>query len=42
MIPGKVFGSKDYFSGMAIIIDTYMNSLDSHNVSSFENSNKFY
>ncbi|KAJ6638194.1 Vesicular integral-membrane protein VIP36 [Pseudolycoriella hygida] len=31
MIPGPVFGSKDYFSGLAIILDTYSNHNGPHN-----------
>lgn len=34
MIDGPVFGSKDYFSGLAIILDTYSNHNGPHNVSS--------
>lgn len=30
---GPVFGSRDYFSGMAIILDTYSNHNGPHNVS---------
>lgn len=30
MMPGPVFGSKDYFSGLAVIIDTYNNHDPSH------------
>lgn len=33
MVPGPVFGSKDYFSGLAIILDTYSNHNGPHNVS---------
>lgn len=33
MIQGPVFGSKDYFSGLAIILDTYSNHNGPHNVS---------
>jgi hypothetical protein len=32
MIPGKVFGSKDYFNGMGIFIDTYLNNFNSKDV----------
>lgn len=32
MIPGPVFGSKDLFSGLAIILDTYSNHNGVHNV----------
>lgn len=32
MVPGPVFGSKDYFSGLAIIVDTYSNHNGPHNV----------
>lgn len=31
MIPGPVFGSKDYFMGMAIFLDTYSNHNGPHN-----------
>lgn len=31
--PGSVFGSKDYFNGLAIILDTYSNHNGPHNVS---------
>lgn len=31
MIPGPVFGSKDYFSGLAIVADTYSNHNGPHN-----------
>lgn len=34
MIGGPVFGSKDYFSGLAIILDTYSNHNGPHNVRS--------
>ena len=30
---GEVFGSKDYFSGLAIVADTYSNHNGPHNVS---------
>lgn len=30
---GPVFGSKDYFHGLAIILDTYSNHNGPHNVS---------
>ena len=30
---GPVFGSKDYFMGLAIILDTYSNHNGPHNVS---------
>lgn len=33
MIGGPVFGSKDYFSGLAVILDTYSNHNGPHNVS---------
>lgn len=33
MIIGDVFGSKDYFEGLAIILDTYSNHNGAHNVS---------
>ena len=33
MQPGPVFGSRDYFSGLAIIADTYSNHNGPHNVS---------
>lgn len=33
LINGPVFGSKDYFSGLAIILDTYSNHNGPHNVS---------
>lgn len=33
-VPGPVFGSKDLFSGLAIILDTYSNHNGPHNVSS--------
>ena len=33
MQPGDVFGSKDYFSGLAIVADTYSNHNGPHNVS---------
>ena len=32
---GEVFGSKDYFSGLAVIVDTYSNHNGPHNVSLF-------
>ena len=32
MQPGDVFGSKDYFSGLAIVADTYSNHNGPHNV----------
>jgi hypothetical protein len=32
MVPGPVFGSKDYFSGLAVIMDTYSNHNGEHNV----------
>lgn len=32
MVPGPVFGSKDYFHGLAIILDTYSNHNGPHNV----------
>lgn len=31
MIPGPVFGSKDYFMGLAVFIDTYSNHNGPHN-----------
>ena len=31
MVPGPVFGSKDLFSGLAVIIDTYSNHNGPHN-----------
>ncbi|XP_066998715.2 vesicular integral-membrane protein VIP36 [Anabrus simplex] len=31
MVPGEVFGSKDYFQGLAIILDTYSNHNGPHN-----------
>lgn len=33
LIPGPVFGSKDLFSGLAVILDTYSNHNGPHNVS---------
>lgn len=36
MIGGPVFGSKDYFSGLAIILDTYSNHNGPHNVGDVE------
>lgn len=33
MQTGPVFGSKDHFSGLAIILDTYSNHNGPHNVS---------
>lgn len=33
MQPGPVFGSKDHFSGLAVILDTYSNHNGPHNVS---------
>lgn len=35
MQPGPVFGSKDYFSGLAVILDTYSNHNGPHNVSQY-------
>lgn len=35
MVGGPVFGSKDLFSGLAIILDTYSNHNGPHNVSNF-------
>jgi mannose-binding lectin 2 len=35
MIPGPVFGSLDYFHGMAIILDTYSNHNGPHNVTGY-------
>lgn len=32
MVTGPVFGSKDYFNGLAIILDTYSNHNGPHNV----------
>lgn len=32
LVPGAVFGSKDYFMGLAIILDTYSNHNGPHNV----------
>lgn len=34
MQAGPVFGSKDLFSGLAVVIDTYSNHNGEHNVSS--------
>lgn len=31
--PGPVFGSKDFFHGLAVILDTYSNHNGPHNVS---------
>lgn len=36
MVQGPVFGSKDYFSGLAIILDTYSNHNGPHNVTEIE------
>lgn len=33
MQPGPVFGSKDYFHGLVVILDTYSNHNGPHNVS---------
>lgn len=33
MLQGPVFGNNDFFSGMAIILDTYSNHNGPHNVS---------
>lgn len=33
LVPGPVFGSKDNFLGLAIILDTYSNHNGPHNVS---------
>lgn len=33
MQPGPVFGSKDYFHGLGVILDTYSNHNGPHNVS---------
>ena len=33
MVQGPVFGSKDYFHGLAIVLDTYSNHNGPHNVS---------
>ena len=35
MQPGEVFGSKDYFSGLAIVADTYSNHNGPHNVRTY-------
>jgi mannose-binding lectin 2 len=35
MQPGDVFGSKDYFSGLAIVADTYSNHNGPHNVRTY-------
>lgn len=35
MVSGPVFGSKDFFSGLAIILDTYSNHNGPHNVRTF-------
>lgn len=35
MLQGPVFGNNDFFSGMAIILDTYSNHNGPHNVSFF-------
>jgi len=32
--PGSVFGSKDYFIGLAVFLDTYANQNEPHSVSS--------
>lgn len=32
LVPGPVFGSKDHFMGLAIILDTYSNHNGPHNV----------
>ena len=32
MIQGPVFGSKDFFHGLAIVLDTYSNHNGPHNV----------
>jgi mannose-binding lectin 2 len=32
---GPVFGNKDYFSGLGIIMDTYANNLGPNNVKAF-------
>lgn len=34
-VPGPVFGSKDFFHGLAVILDTYSNHNGPHNVSFF-------
>lgn len=34
MEPGPVFGNKDFFQGLAVILDTYSNHNGPHNVSS--------
>lgn len=36
MQPGPVFGSKDLFQGLAIILDTYSNHNGAHNVSIYD------
>lgn len=43
MTTGPVFGSRDHFSGLAIILDTYSNHNGPHNVSVFcvASSNSF-
>lgn len=33
LVPGPVFGSKDFFQGLAVILDTYSNHNGPHNVS---------
>jgi len=33
MVLGPVFGSMDYFQGLAVILDTYSNHNGPHNVS---------
>lgn len=42
MEEGPVFGSKDYFSGLAIFIDTYSNHNGEHNVSIYYFARGFY
>lgn len=44
MVTGPVFGSKDYFSGLAIILDTYSNHNGPHNVCIYDHTfiNNFY
>lgn len=35
---GPVFGNKDFFEGLAVIIDTYSNHNGEHNVYNFSNT----
>lgn len=35
MLDGPVFGNKDFFHGLAVILDTYSNHNGPHNVSNF-------